>query len=123
LVVDDEQRLRGILTEAFSTLGHQVESVATGQEAIASLEQQAFDLIALDLRLPDIDGKEVWRWLQSHHPALASRVVFMTGDTMSPESEKFLQEAGQPVLNKPMTLEKIRRVVSQVLTTKPSDAG
>ena len=74
-----------------------------------------YDLVALDFRLPDLNGGEVWRWILSQQPALASRVVFMTGDIMSKETEKFLKEAGRPVLTKPLTTAQITQTVEEVL--------
>ncbi|MFQ5658624.1 MAG: GAF domain-containing protein, partial [Candidatus Methylomirabilales bacterium] len=123
LIVDDEGDLRAILAELISDLGHQAEEAATGQDAISSLNQQDYDLVALDLRLPDLDGREVWRWILSQRPALASRVVFMTGDIMSPETEKFLEEAGRPVLTKPLTTAEITQTVEEVLAQNSSRAS
>lgn len=115
LIVDDDGDLRAILAELVSDLGHQAEEAATGQEAISSLNRQDYDLVALDFRLPDLNGGEVWRWILSQQPALASRVVFMTGDIMSKETEKFLKEAGRPVLTKPLTTTQITQTVEEVL--------
>ena len=111
---------RQLLAEVLHALGHRVEEAATGRAAITHMEQQAYDLIALDLRLPDMNGKEVWHWILSHDPTFASRMVFVTGDTMSPENEGFLREAGRPVLTKPMTVEQIQRVVDEVLLAQAS---
>ncbi len=123
LVVDDEERLRETLTEVFSELGHQVEGVATGREAIASMERGAYDIIALDLRLRDMNGREVWRWIRSQKPDTSSRVVFVTGDTMTPDTQSFLQDAGCPVLTKPLTVEQVRRVIDEMLAAKPAGAA
>jgi signal transduction histidine kinase/CheY-like chemotaxis protein len=117
LLVDDEANLRQVLAEIVSALGHQAESAATGREAIACLERQRYDVVALDLRLPDISGEEVWRWILARDPAQASRVVFLTGDTMSKEAQEFLQEAGRPLLTKPISIEQISRVINAILTS------
>jgi CheY-like chemotaxis protein len=69
----------------------------------------------LDLRLPDIDGQAVWQWIACHRPALADRVVFMTGDMLTPGSHRFLQEAGRPVLPKPVSMDALNRMVDTVL--------
>ena len=115
LVVEDEAPLRAILTEILTGLGHTVDAAATGQAGLRRLEEGSYDLIALDLKLPDTDGKAIWRWLRSHNPALAARVTFMTGDTMSEDTQKFLQEAGCPVLSKPLAIDQIARMVDTVL--------
>lgn len=120
LVVDDEHHLRKVLHDVLTTLGHDVDEAATGQEAIGSMTRQRYDLVSLDLRLPDIDGEAVWQWIRNQDPELARRVIFITGDTMSPETQKFLQEAGRPVLRKPLTIDRIRSVVDEILAAAPS---
>jgi two-component system NtrC family sensor kinase len=115
LVVDDEDRLRSILTEVLTTLGHSVEEAATGTQAMEKLGTGRYDLVMLDLRLPDVDGYAVWQWLLDRDPALTSRVVFMTGDTMSVETQEFLQGSGRPVLTKPLSIDRVRAIVDEVL--------
>jgi signal transduction histidine kinase/CheY-like chemotaxis protein len=115
LVIEDEAPLRSILLEVLGGLGYKVDEAATGEAAMHRLEGETYDLIALDLKLPDIDGRTIWRWLQSRHPDLATRVVFMTGDTLSPETNAFLEEAGCPVLTKPLAIEQIARTVGGLL--------
>jgi two-component system NtrC family sensor kinase len=115
LLIEDETSLRSVLIDVLAGLGHTVEEAGTGEAALQRLERGSYELIALDLKLPDTDGKTIWRWLQEHRPDLASRVLFMTGDTMSAETQTFLQEAGCPVLNKPLAIAQIARMVDQVL--------
>ena len=115
LVVEDEAPLRAILTEILTGLGHTVEEAATGQEGWRRLEQTGYDLIILDLKLPDIDGKLIWYWIREHKPRLASGVLFMTGDTMSVETRQFLRDAGRPVLNKPLAIDQTTQMVNEML--------
>ena len=128
LVVDDEVQLRATLTDVFEALGHDVESAGSGAEALARLADGGFDFVSLDMRLPDIDGKGIWAEIQRLNPALATRVVFMTGDTMSPEALRFLQETGRPVLTKPLSIDRVGRIVEDVLkseggATAPSETS
>jgi signal transduction histidine kinase/ActR/RegA family two-component response regulator len=120
LVVEDEAPLRSILTEVFTGLGHAVDEAGTGQAAYEHLERYAYDIVTLDLKLPDIDGKVIWRWICARDPDLAARVIFMTGDTMNAETQNFLQEAGRPTLNKPLAIDQITRMVDTILATRPS---
>ena len=118
LVVEDEASLRAILLEVLTGLGHTVDEAATGEAAMQHLDRQSYDVIALDLKLPDIDGKVIWRWLHSRHPDVAARVMFMTGDTMSPDTQTFLQEAGCPVLSKPLAIDQLAHMVDQLLARR-----
>ncbi len=115
LVVEDEAALRAILTEVLTGLGHTVDEAATGQASLTHLQQRDYDLITLDLKLPDADGKLIWRWIREHKPKLVPGVLFMTGDTMSIETQRFLQEANRPVLNKPLAIDQITQMVNEVL--------
>ena len=123
LVVDDEVQLRATLIDVFEALGHVVESVGSGAEALTCLARDAFDFVSLDMRLPDIDGKGIWQELLRLNPAMASRVVFMTGDTMSPEALAFLQETGRPVLTKPLSIDRVGRIVDDVLAANAASAA
>jgi two-component system NtrC family sensor kinase len=115
LVIEDEAALRSVFLEVLTINGHRATAAATGQAAMELLARESFDVVVLDLRLPDVDGKAVWQWITRHRPALAERVVFMTGDTLSPGSREFLQRAGRPVLPKPMSMEQFARMVDTVL--------
>jgi signal transduction histidine kinase len=117
LVVEDEDPLREALTEVLHGLGHRVVGAMTGLEALGRLREPTWDLVMLDLRLPDVDGQAVWERALAPDPRLAGRVVFMTGDIMSAETQAFLDEARRPFLLKPFTMEEVGRVVSEVLAT------
>jgi signal transduction histidine kinase/CheY-like chemotaxis protein len=123
LVIEDEPALRSVFVEVLTLHGHRTVAVATGRAAIESLGRDTHELVILDLRLPDIDGKAVWQWITRHRPALAERVIFMTGDTLSPGSHRFLQEAGRPILAKPVTMDELRRMVDTVLESHTGEVA
>jgi CheY-like chemotaxis protein len=120
LVVEDEEALREALTEVLNGLGHRVVGARTGYEALGRLQEHTWDLVMLDLRLPDVDGQTVWERALAPDLRLAGRVVFMTGDIMSADTQGFLDGAHRPYLLKPFTMEEVGRVVSEVLSTTPS---
>src|SRR5437899_493198 len=115
LVIEDEPALRSVFVEVLTLQGHRTVAAATGHAAMESLARDTYDVVMLDLRLPDIDGQAVWQWIARHRPALAERVVFMTGDMLTPGSHRFLQEAGRPVLPKPVAMGELYRMVDTVL--------
>jgi DNA-binding response OmpR family regulator len=115
LVVEDEAALRSVFVEVLTIKGHRPTAAATGYAAMDLLVRESYDVVVLDLKLPDVDGKAVWQWITRHRPALAERVVFMTGDTLSPGSHQFLKEVGRPVLPKPVSMEQLAQMVDTVL--------
>jgi two-component system NtrC family sensor kinase len=117
LVVEDEEPLRGLVAEVIHALGHHVVEAKTGHEALARLRERPYDLVLLDLRLPDVDGQAVWERALDLDPQRADRVVFMTGDIMSAETQGFLDNTARPFLLKPFTTEDVGRVINAVLAT------
>lgn len=76
LVIDDEESLRHTLTRVLARNGCEVVAAGDGEEALASFNSHTYDLVYLDLRLPNIDGLEVLRQVRSKDPALP--VVMLT---------------------------------------------
>jgi CheY-like chemotaxis protein len=114
LVVDDEKSIAQMLVTTLQTLGHQAEAVFSGQEAMQKIDQGAYDLIICDMKMPVVDGRQVYRFTQSHYPALLSRFVFSSGDSVSEENRTFLEETGCLFLPKPFLMEELRRLLEQV---------
>jgi CheY-like chemotaxis protein len=81
LVVDDNDALRENLQEALELEGYRVAAAANGEQALARLSEDDFELVLLDLRMPGMDGREVVAHIRGD-PRLASlRVVLTTGYT------------------------------------------
>jgi len=114
LVVDDEAEVRDVLTELLELDGHRVEAVGTGEEALARLRQRRYDVILTDIRMPGLDGHALYRRLAVEQPELQRRVIFVTGDTVSTETQALLEETRLPHVAKPVTLEALREALAQV---------
>ncbi len=115
LVVDDEPAICKMLTEILAAEGHQVETAATGAVALSKLRERAYDLILSDIKMPELDGRSLYRELARDYPELSRRVIFITGDTLNPATMTFLEQTGAPSLDKPFLLHEVRRVVQQAL--------
>jgi CheY-like chemotaxis protein len=81
---------------------HQVSVACSGRQALEHLAAHPADLILSDLRMPDLDGPALHRALASSSPDLARRMVFVTGDVLTPETARFLAETSLPVIEKPI---------------------
>jgi PAS domain S-box-containing protein len=115
LVVDDEPELVELMRAMLETAGYEVASAESGAVALALLDEARFDAIVSDLRMPDIDGAGLWRVVKERHPGLEQRMVFVTGDTLSPGAATFLQRAGCAHIEKPFAMPTLVRAVQQVL--------
>jgi len=77
LVVDDEADIRGTLAELLRYNGYQVDSVASGAEALSAVREQPPDLVLLDVLLPGMSGLDVAQQLRASHPTLP--ILFVSG--------------------------------------------
>ena len=112
LVADDEEALRAALDRFLSAQGHSVVAVGSGSEAIWRAEgEEEFDAVLLDMRMPDVSGQQVFeRWAKSC-PPLSERVVFITGDIVSPDLQSFLNGTGRPYLAKPFDFSQVEELL------------
>jgi DNA-binding response OmpR family regulator len=77
LVVDDENSLRAALSTLLKEQGYDVSSAEDGDVAIEMLSSRSFDLILLDLKMPNVDGHEVLRFVKDKDPE--TKVIMLTG--------------------------------------------
>ncbi len=70
LVVDDEENIRELYREEFEEMGYAVTTVSDGNKALEALDKDKFDLVTLDMRMPDIDGIETLRKMKEKDSAL-----------------------------------------------------
>jgi PAS domain S-box-containing protein len=100
LVVDDEPGIRKMLVRWLS--GHEVVTDVSAVEARQRLEiDRGFDVILCDLMMADVSGIGLHAWLTSVEPALAARMVFMTGGGFTPEAAHFIETVNNVCLEKP----------------------
>jgi PAS domain S-box-containing protein len=114
LIVDDEKGLADLLSEILTVDGFRCDIANSGRDAQAQIGAHDYDVIVCDLRMPDLDGPALFRWLRKERPELTSKIVFLTGDTLGPAASRFLSDSGRPVVEKPFVPEEIRRVIASV---------
>ena len=113
LVVDDEAEIREALVEILAGARHKVTTAASGREALERLATERFDVILTDIRMPDLDGHALYREIELRWPEQATRVVFVTGDTLASALPEFVCDSGRPVIEKPFLPDEVRRIVDE----------
>ena len=113
LVIDDDPMFAKLLEDILSTDGHRVTAAANGVEALALLAGRAFDLIMIDIKMPELDGPAFYRELERRSPDQARRVMFMTGGAVGAETAELLSSVRTPVLRKPVDVKEIRATVQR----------
>jgi DNA-binding NtrC family response regulator len=115
LIVDDEPALRRTLERALSGQRYEVVSVADPHSAYQMLDESIFDLVLLDLRLPQMAGDTFFLAIVRRWPRLLGRVILMSGDPLFHQPEWPAELTRCPVLAKPFSLDTLIKTVGAVL--------
>jgi DNA-binding NtrC family response regulator len=92
-----------------------VDIAAKGRVAQEMVDKKRYTLCLIDVRIPEMSGKELFQWLGDRHSEIANRVIFTTGDILVGETTQFTEQSSMPFLPKPSTPEELRTVVSNTL--------
>ena len=114
-MVDDEAVFTDPLCRILSREGHVVEVATDGEEAWQAIGRKRYECILMDVRMPGVGGKELYRRIKQKDEELAKRVIFATGDTLNPETQEFLENTGNAWLAKPFSLEELEARIQECL--------
>lgn len=114
LIVDDDENILAVLSDALSEAGYLVRTSSDARTAMDLCAETEFDVILTDIRMPSMDGRAFFQALQRDNAHRAKRVIFLTGDTLSPEIIRFIDETGQPVLEKPITPAELMKMIERL---------
>jgi two-component system NtrC family sensor kinase len=115
LVVDDENYILDFFVEVFQALPMHVDTAGDGRVAMDKILANEYDLIVSDFKMPQMSGKELYSWIKENRPQLSSRIIFVTGDTVSLETRSFFEDNHNPYLAKPFKIEEVKEVIQQAL--------
>ncbi len=122
LIVDDEPSIRFALRRWFERQHWTVSEAGDGQTAmtriLASDEDgdSRLDLVLCDLHLPLVSGEELLQRLRAERPAMAARVILITGDAVSHAAPGTALAVHPHVLQKPFELATLRTLVDSIVT-------
>jgi len=112
LVIDDEPLIARILKRGLSR--HDVVVASDAREALDWIRRgDSFDVILCDLMMPDISGIDVHEYLTRDYPAVASRVVFMTGGAFTSKARQFLSSVSNERIDKPFLLSQVNKLIDR----------
>jgi two-component system NtrC family sensor kinase len=115
LVAEDEPMVLDLFTRILEQDGAVVTRARDGQEAWERMAQADFDLIIADLRMPRLDGQELYERTAEERPEMLRKFVFATGDLLHPATVSFLDGLPNSIVSKPLQVETVRHVVSRAM--------
>src|SRR5437016_3172677 len=119
LVVEDEEKVRVLLNDAFRAYGHEVVEAATGAEALDRLDKAEFDLMVCDLGLPELSGLHVARWVKEFRPNLP--VIIATGFSEMIADEDYQKARIDQVIPKPYALADVLAKANALLAKQAAE--
>lgn len=119
LVVDDEEPVAMLLARLLRDLGHIPTVVMSGATALEAVRREHFDMVLTDVKMPGMNGFELYQAIKERDSELASRLAFITGDTMTPATQARIAQTGNPYLAKPFAIERLEGIVRSLLAQYP----
>jgi CheY-like chemotaxis protein len=121
LILDDDTAIGELLGEMISMLGYRPTSCESAERALDLLNRQRFDAVISDFRMPGLDGRGFFERLQTLDPALARRIIFLTGDPLDEDFQSLLESSGTRCLSKPFRLQAIEDTLRNLLEPQIAD--
>jgi two-component system NtrC family sensor kinase len=116
LLIEDEPAVMALVRAVLEGHGYAVVPTESGADALRLLENGDFHGVVSDMRTPGgVDGAQVYAWIATHRPELASRLVFITGDIANQETAATLRRTGAPCVEKPFRVQEFISVVEQTM--------
>jgi len=115
LVVEDEPTVARLIADVLEEEGFTVRVLLDGREALEQATSESFDLVICDMKMPGLDGQHFYRSLKRGGNSLANSFLFVTGDTIGPQTRAFLSQNHLVYLSKPFRMEELTEQVWRAL--------
>lgn len=123
LVIDDEPTIASLLQEILDTVGFQTDVAHSGKEALHRLEDRDYEVVICDLRMPEIDGREIYREIRQSRVRLKDRFILTSGDVADPQARQFAERNGIQLVPKPFTRQHILEAVFQCVQNRTTQTS
>jgi len=111
LILDDEANIREVLSKALQKRGYHVDAVQNGEVGLRYILMKKYELILCDIRMPDFNGIDFYKIVESNDASAAKRIIFITGDTANKATYSFIEEHHIKYLDKPFELNDVLKIM------------
>lgn len=123
LLIDDDEDTLAVLRRVLVGKQFHVEAADSARGALAKMVNENFDVVLSDIHMPGFDGKKLFLFIEEYMPEYRRRVMFLTGDTESPDTQSFLQQSGCPYAYKPVDFNQLLGKINDILAAgRPEQA-
>jgi len=115
LVVDDDEMVLMALDELLKWEGYDIETVSSGAEALQRLDQGRYDLLMLDVIMPEMDGFTLCKRIREKEPYKETPIVFLTAKSRDEDRVRGMEAGANLFLSKPISPDKLLGIVADTL--------
>jgi PAS domain S-box-containing protein len=116
LIIDDDLLLLKFLEQFLTTKGHDVNAVNNANDALKAFTNKKYDLILMDILMPDVSGIELYEKLQRMDKSIDSRLLIMTGDILGKPTRTFLNRTGVLYIEKPFEPDALMTKIDEIMS-------
>jgi signal transduction histidine kinase/CheY-like chemotaxis protein len=119
LVIEDEPTVARLIADVLEDCGIQVDIVLNGRDAVQQSTAKSYAAVICDIKMPEMDGPQIYQAVVRATGALESKFLFVTGDAAAAPTHDFLKRYRLPYLSKPFRVEELIEKVLGVLVKTP----
>ena len=120
LIIDDEETNLSMLSDMLAAVGVEARTASSGANGLICIEQELFDAVLLDLRMPDMDGHEVHRRLREHENGREIPVIFVSASAQIQDREKAIELGAAAFVTKPVRERVMHQALAEALVLEVS---
>ena len=111
LVAEDNPSNQKVLVEMLKRLGYKPDAVADGREVLQALKRQDYDLVLMDIRMPEMDGITATREIRKIWPENGPRIIAITAYALEGDREKCLEAGMDDYISKPVQKKELEAIL------------
>ena len=120
LAVDDEEVIGYLFQRIGASMGLHVDWVTSGEKALKMMQDEEYDVILSDYRLPEMNGELFYKEINERDPQMLNRLIFITGDSLNSRTINFFKKRSIPYLTKPFDLDLLQELILKLTKYQPA---
>jgi CheY-like chemotaxis protein len=113
LVAEDSPSNQRVLVEMLKRLGYRADAVADGREVVQALERQDYDLVLMDIKMPELDGITATQVIRKLRPVNGPKIVAITAFALEGDREKCIEAGMDDYIAKPVQMRELAEVLKR----------